>query len=135
MRSRAASWIAQASILVLSLVMTSRAEAAHSAFKKALQSRYELAGVACSTCHVSDTKRDERNELGEMFHERLKDQNLTEKFYAARKRGFQARRDTEKVMTREFLQVLKNVEPIKSDNGVTFGERFRRAQFPGLRLR
>lgn len=124
-----------ASGLVLCFATTSTDAATHSAFKKALQARYKLASVACTTCHLSDTERDQRNALGELFYKRLKDKRLTERFYRARKQGFEARRATEKVMTREFLQTLKNIEPLRTENGMTFGDRFRLGLFPGLKLR
>lgn len=128
--------IAFALAVVISLCTPPQTSPAyHSSFKKALQQKYRLASVSCDTCHIAEQPRTERNALGQVFHDRLKDKHLTKQFYDAQRKGFEARREVESRMTREFLAVLKRVEPIPTENGRTFGQRFRAAEFPGLRLR
>lgn len=130
------SRIACATAVVIGLCISAQnSPASHSSFKKALQQRYELGSVSCNTCHIADKPRTERNALGLVFQERLEDKHLSQKFHEAQGRGFKARREIESRMTREFIAVLKRIEPMQTENGRTFGERFRAAEFPGLRLR
>lgn len=126
-------------VLVLVILVNSLTavptQAAHSVFKRVLQRRYELASVSCNTCHVEEKERTERNEVGDVIYEQLADQKISERFREAKRRGFESRRQFEGVMEREFLQALKTIEPLRTSNGRTFGQRFRSADFRGLRLR
>lgn len=124
-----------AAVLVSCCFPPHNTSASHSTFKKALQRRYELGSVSCNTCHVAERPRTERNALGKVFYDRMKDKHLSRQFRDARKKGFEARREVESRMTREFIAVLKRIEPLPTENGRTFRQRFRAAEFPGLRLR
>lgn len=130
-----AACFAKRVIIVLTVVLIAAPANAHSVFKRTMQRRYELASVSCVACHVPEADRSERNELGEVFEEHLDGKELSAKFAAAKREGFESRRRFEESMAREFLKALTEIEPLRSRNGQTYRARFRSGSFNGLEVR
>ncbi len=94
---------------------------AHSAFKKAFQTKIKAASVKCDACHVKGQKKDVRNDFGKVFAKLLKDKKLTDLYNTAKKEGTDARKKAEEKMAKEFLAVLDKAKAEKSPAGATWG--------------
>lgn len=85
----------------------SRPVAGHGIFKKTLEAKYEGLKVTCNMCHVAGEKKDKRNELGQLFFEELKENNLSSRWEAVK--GAERKALEKDVMAPLFLEALKVV--------------------------
>ncbi|HAN99604.1 MAG TPA: hypothetical protein DCQ98_20225 [Planctomycetaceae bacterium] len=119
------------------LSMTSGQAPAHSAFKNALQKKYEFQSVSCNACHEKGKPKTERNEFGKAFDEGLSalkfdGLSITEKFESvkdneAEKKAFEA------VMAESFLAVLEEVKTKESSTGETWGAMLEAKSIEGIK--
>ena len=130
----------------------------HTELAKALKAKHGLRSVTCYACHARKTdipaadlpafklnKKAFRNNFGQEIAKLLKGKDVTKRIFDAKAaakaaRGTpnaaQAKAAADKVkaaVTEEFLEVLKEVEKIKSPAGPTYGELLENAQLPGVK--
>jgi hypothetical protein len=110
---------------------------AHSAFKKALQEKYDFKSVSCNSCHVKGKPKSDRNDFGKALHEPLEEmkfdgKGLTEKYEEVK--GDKALKEAfEKEMSAAFLKALETVSKEKSPSGKTWGELLKNAEIDGIK--
>jgi hypothetical protein len=100
---------------------------AHSAFKKALQEKYDFKSVSCNSCHVKGKPKSDRNDFGKALHEPLEEmkfdgKGLTEKY-----------EEVKGEMSAAFLKALETVSKEKSPSGKTWGELLKNAEIDGIK--
>ena len=119
------------------MAATSGKASAHSAFKKALQTKYDYKSVSCNSCHVKGKPKSERNEFGKVFHKPLDEMKFdgkgrTEKYEEVK--GDKALKDAFEVeMAEAFLKALEAVSKEKSSGGKTWGELLKNAEIEGIK--
>ena len=128
--------VAVVAVAMMGLLVQSAS--AHSAFKKALQEKYDFKSVSCNSCHIKGKKKTERNDFGKAFKDLQKldydGMGLTEKFEAVKAGGNDAEQDAfEEEMKKAFLKVLEDVEKKESPDGKTWGELLKTADIDGIK--
>lgn len=130
------------------ILVQSRATLAHAPFKKALQTKYNLKSVSCFTCHsrkadvaakdleaFSKNSKSFRNSFGKQLSKLLEGKNTTKRLTDVKKLEFKdpkKRKATEEV-TKDFLEALKKIEPVKSPSGATYGELLKKGKLDGVK--
>lgn len=110
---------------------------AHSAFKDALQKKYEFKSVSCNACHEKGKPKTARNDFGKAFEPALMElkfdgMTLTEKFESV-KDDEAAKKEFEKVMAESFLKVLEDVVTKESPSGETWGALLEAGNIDGIK--
>ena len=121
--------------IVINLAIAQASLEAHTVFKKALEKSYEGVKVSCNACHVKGKSKKERNEeLGKVFYEQLKDQNLTEEWKS--KKGAEKKAYQKEVMLPAFKKALEIVkEKKKEETEETWDALIKTAALDGLKLK
>jgi len=110
---------------------------AHSAFKDALQKKYEFKSVSCNVCHEKGKPKTMRNEFGKAFEPGIMELNydgmtLTEKFESV-KEDEAAKKEFEAVMSEAFLKVLEDVVTKENSDGKTWGSLLEAGDIEGIK--
>lgn len=94
------------------LTLCSNTASAHTLFKKAFEKAYPTMKVSCNSCHVKGKPKTEHSEFGELFHDQLKSEKVTEMWKAAKADGGKsAQKEYEnETMLPLFKEALKKVQ-------------------------
>lgn len=92
----------------------------HTVFKKFLQSKYKNLQIKCEGCHIKGKPKTDRNPFGELFHQQLKDQNLTQQWESLK--GEEKRAFEKETMTPAFEKALAAVKELKNDQNQAYGD-------------
>lgn len=101
------------SVCLVSLVwLTSTNASGHTLFKKAFEKAYPTMKVSCNACHVKGKPKTAHSEFGELFHEELKPEKVTQNWKAAKDDGGKsAQKEYEKeTMLPLFEKALKKIQ-------------------------
>jgi hypothetical protein len=118
----------------VSLSISANSVDAHTIFKKSMEKSYENVKVSCNACHVKGKSKTERNDLGALFYEEFKDEELTKNWKS--KKGAEKKKYQTDVMTPAFEKALKTVkEKKKEDVDKTYHQLIEAAELDGLKLK
>ena len=98
----------------VSLSISANSVDAHTIFKKSMEKSYENVKVSCNACHVKGKSKTERNDLGALFYEEFKDEELTKNWKS--KKGAEKKKYQTDVMTPAFEKALKTVKEKKKED-------------------
>ena len=128
-------------VLAAGVSFSSSSAPAHTAFKNALQKKYDFKSVSCNTCHEKGKPKTERTEFGQSFQDGIgalefDGMSLTEKFEALKENGTEAEKDDFTiVMTESFLEVLKEVVEKENEAGEKWGALLEAGSIDGIKLK
>ena len=107
----------------------------HTVFKKELTKKYPKTRVSCEACHVKGKPKDERNEFGELFFQRLKDQNLSKQWDAFGEDAEAKSKFETETMLPAFSKVLEEVKKLNNKQNVSYDSLLADAKLPGLKVK
>jgi hypothetical protein len=123
------------SAFVVSLLTVTSPANGHTVFKKELTKKYSKSRVSCELCHVKGKPKDERNEFGELFFQKMKDQNLSKQWEAFGENAEGKTKFEKETMLPAFVKVLDEVKTMKNKEGVAYDSLMAEAKLPGLKVK
>ncbi len=122
-------------VFVASILTVSSPAIGHTVFKKELTKKYSKTRVSCELCHVKGKPKDERNEFGELFFKKMKDQDLTKQWEAFGENAEAKSKFEKETMLPAFVKVLDEVKTMKNKEDITYDSLLAEAKLPGLKVK
>lgn len=120
-------------VAIVSIFATAQSAAAHSAFDKAFEAKYNVK-ASCNACHDKKSK-EIRNDFGKLYEKALEGKDITKKWKAAKEEGSAVRKAFEEgEMTEEFKKAMETVGKLKKDD-TTYEQLIKDLKIEGLKAK